>query len=344
MAVALEKEGCDSVAIKDMSGVISPQIAYAMVKEIKRRVGVPLTLHSHDTAGLAATAYYAAVDAGIDAIETSIVPFANGTSQPDTVRMLALLDGHARCPKFDANKLQELRVYFTGVYAQLSKFTSHANEVVDSDTLFYQVPGGMLSNFRNQLKEQNMSDKLNEVLAEIPYIRKCLGWIPLVTPTSQIVGTQAMLNVKFGRWKNFSQPAIDIALGKYGRTPGPIDSDVLKLAMEKSGQKPLEGRPADHLKPRMDTLRTELAAKGLPTDDEACVLHAMFPVEFAALYKKPAPAATAKSAPVEIAPAAKAVAPAPRAQSSGNAVHGVPHHFTITLEGRRKDVTVEEVS
>jgi len=202
----------------------------------------------------------------------------------------------------------------------------------------------MLSNFRNQLKEQNMSDKLNEVLAEIPYIRKCLGWIPLVTPTSQIVGTQAMLNVKFGRWKNFSQPAIDIALGKYGRTPGPIDSDVLKLAMEKSGQKPLEGRPADHLKPRMDTLRTELAAKGLPTDDEACVLHAMFPVEFAALYKKPAPAATAKSAPVEIAPAAKAVAPAPRAQSSGNAVHGVPHHFTITLEGRRKDVTVEEVS
>jgi len=349
LAVALEKEGCDSVAIKDMSGVISPQVAYAMVKEIKRRVGVPLTLHSHDTAGLAATAYYAAVDAGIDAIETSIVPFANGTSQPDTVRMLALLDGHARCPKYDTAKLQELRVYFTGVYAQLSKFTSHANEVVDSDTLFYQVPGGMLSNFRNQLKEQNMTDKLNEVLAEIPYIRKCLGWIPLVTPTSQIVGTQAMLNVKFGRWKNFSQPAIDIALGKYGRTPGPIDSDVLKLAMEKSGQKPLEGRPADHLKPRMDTLRAELAAKGLPTDDEAAVLYAMFPVEFAALHKKPAPApaAPAKAPAVELAPAAKpaaAPAPAPSRATQPYVGQGVPRRFTITVEGRSKEVTVEELS
>jgi oxaloacetate decarboxylase alpha subunit/pyruvate carboxylase subunit B len=346
MAVALEKEGCDSVAIKDMSGVIAPQVAYAMVKEIKRRVGVPLTLHSHDTAGLAATSYYAAVEAGVDAIETSIVPFANGTSQPDTVRMLALLEGHARCPKFDPSKLQELRVYFTDVYAQLSKFTAHANEVVDSDTLCYQVPGGMLSNFRNQLKEQGMTDKFEQVLLEIPYIRKCLGWIPLVTPTSQIVGTQAMLNVKFGRWKNFSQPAIDIALGKYGRTPGPIDSEVLKLAMEKSGQKPMECRPADQLKPRMDTLRAELAAKGLPTDDEACVLHAMFPTEFAALHKKPAPAAAAPAKPVEIKPAATAPAapksaPASKPSLGKELAKGEYIDLVVTVDGCRKNVTVE---
>jgi oxaloacetate decarboxylase alpha subunit/pyruvate carboxylase subunit B len=348
MAVALEKEGCDSVAIKDMSGVIAPQVAYAMVKEIKRRVGVPLTLHSHDTAGLAATSYYAAIEAGVDAVETSIVPFANGTSQPDTVRMLALLDGHARSPKFDATKLQELRMYFTDVYAQLSKFTAHANEVVDSDTLCYQVPGGMLSNFRNQLKEQGMSDKFEQVLLEIPYIRKCLGWIPLVTPTSQIVGTQAMLNVKFGRWKNFSQPAMDIALGKYGRTPGPIDSEVLKLAMEKTGQKPLEGRPADQLKPRMDTLRAELAAKGLPSDDEACVLHAMFPTEFAALHKKPAPAAVApKAAPVEIKPAAAVAAPVAKKSPAGTQslpaelAKGEHVDLVITVDGFRKNVTVE---
>ena len=349
MAVALEKEGCDSVAIKDMSGVIAPQVAYRMVKEIKRRIGVPLTLHSHDTAGLAATSYYAAIEAGIDAVETSIVPFANGTSQPDTVRMIALLEGHPRCPSFDAAKLQELRTYFTGVYAQLAKFTSHANEIVDSDTLCYQVPGGMLSNFRNQLKEQNMSDKFNDVLAEIPYIRKCLGWIPLVTPTSQIVGTQAMLNVKFGRWKNFSQPAIDIALGKYGLTPGPIDSDVLKLAMEKSGQKPLECRSADLLKPRMDTLRADLAAKGLPTDDEACVLHAMFPVEFAALYKKPAPAAEPAKASVSVT--APAVAPAPKSNAAASpqakspeVVSGVARHFNLTIEGRSLAIDVEEIN
>ncbi len=341
MAVALEKEGCDSVAIKDMSGVIAPQVAYAMVKEIKRRVGVPLTLHSHDTAGLAATAYYAAVEAGVDAIETSIVPFANGTSQPDTVRMLAILEGHARCPKFDPKKLQELRVYFTDVYAQLSKFTAHANEIVDSDTLCYQVPGGMLSNFRNQLKEQGMADKFEQVLLEIPYIRKCLGWIPLVTPTSQIVGTQAMLNVKFGRWKNFSQPAMDIALGKYGRTPGPIDSDVLKLAMEKSGQKPLECRPADQLKPRMDTLRAELVAKGLPADDEACVLHAMFPTEFAALYKKPAPAAAvSKPVVVAAAPATPVVKPAALPAAEGTIGK---RNFEITVDGFTKNVVVEEI-
>ncbi|MFT3867377.1 MAG: pyruvate carboxylase subunit B [Nibricoccus sp.] len=348
MAVALEKEGCDSVAIKDMSGVIAPQVAYQMVKEIKRRVGVPLTLHSHDTAGLAATSYYAAIEAGIDAVETSIVPFANGTSQPDTVRMIALLEGHTRCPQFDARKLQELRVYFTDVYAQLSKFTSHANEVVDSDTLCYQVPGGMLSNFRNQLKEQGMSDKFEQVLLEIPYIRKCLGWIPLVTPTSQIVGTQAMLNVKFGRWKNFSQPAMDIALGKYGRTPGPIDSEVLKLAMDKTGQKPLECRPADNLKPRMDTLRAELAAKGLPTDDEACVLHAMFPVEFAALHKKPAPAAEAPK-PVEIkstpaaVPAPVTPKPTPTAKTGlvKDLAKGEHLDLVITVDGLRKNVTVE---
>lgn len=339
MAVALEKEGCDSIAIKDMSGVITPQIAYNMVKEIKRRVGVPLTLHGHDTAGLAATAYYAAIDAGIDAVETSIVPFANGTAQPDTGRMLGLLDGHPRRPSYDTKKLQELRVYFTGVYAQLSKFTNHANEIVDSDTLFYQVPGGMLSNFRNQLKEQGMTDKLEQVLAEIPYVRKCLGWVPLVTPTSQIVGTQSMLNVKFGRWKNFSQPAMDIALGKYGRTPGPVDSDVLKLAMEKTGQKPLECRPADLLKPRMETLRADLAAKGLPTDDEACVLHAMFPVEFAALFKKPAPAAPAPK-PVEIKPEA----PAPVHVSHGatpSLQHGHHLDLSVTVDGVHKNVAVE---
>jgi len=334
MGIELRKMGCHSIGIKDMSGVLAPRIAYDLVKELKAKVGLPITLHTHDTAGLGAAAYLAAIDAGVDTVETSIVPFANGTSQPDTLRMLALLEGHPRAPDFDRKKLQELREYFTGVYKELEKFTSPANERVDSDTLVYQVPGGMLSNFRNQLKEQNMSDKLEQVLAEIPYVRACLGWIPLVTPTSQIVGTQAMFNVKFGRWKNLSQPAIDIALGKYGKTPGPIDPTVLELALKKPGTKLIECRPADLLSPRMPKLREELAAAGLPTDDEACVLHAMFPTEFAKLHKKPTAAPVAAAATPAAAPAA----------SAAHSAAGPAARYAMTVNGHRTEVSVVELN
>ena len=335
MGVELEKMGCHSIGIKDMSGVIAPRIAYDLVKELKRRVGLPITLHTHDTAGLGAAAYLAAIDADVDTVETSIVPFANGTSQPDTLRMLALLEGHPRRPDFDPAKLQELREYFTGVYKELEKFTSPANERVDTDTLVYQVPGGMLSNFRNQLKEQGMSDKFQQVMLEIPYVRKCLGYIPLVTPTSQIVGTQAMLNVKFGRWANVAQSISDIALGKFGRTPGPVDPDFLKLVIEKTGQKPIEGRPADALAPRLGKLREELAAKNLPTNDEACVLHAMFPVEFAKLHQKPAPAP---------APAATPAPPPSPAPAPAAAPTGLAARYAITINGRRTEVSVAEIA
>lgn len=188
-----------------------------------------------------------------------------------------------------------------------------------------------------------MTDKFEQVMAEIPYVRACLGWIPLVTPTSQIVGTQALLNVKFGRWKNFSQPAMDVALGKYGRTPGPIDKDVLALAIQKSGHQPVESRPADALAPRMPKLRAELAAAGLPTDDEACVLHAMFPVEFARLHKKPAAPAPAAVSP---APAPGVAAPAKTAAAAvapGTGATGTPQRFALVIDGKRTEVTVSEI-
>ena len=279
----------------------------------------------------------AGVEAGVDVIETSISPFANGTSQPDTIRMLALLEGHPRCPSYDVAKLRELGEYFKGVYAELSAFTSPANERVDADTLAYQVPGGMLSNFRNQLKEQGMSDQFEAVVAEIPHVRKALGYIPLVTPTSQIVGSQSMLNVKFGRWKNVSQPAMDIALGKYGKTPGPIDPDLLELVIKRSKQKPMQGRPADLLEPRMPKLRAELEKANLPTTDEACVLHAMFPQEFAALHK-PAKPATPVAAPAPVSP--PAVVPArPATSAGGNTVH-----LRLTIEGKAHEVQVQELA
>jgi oxaloacetate decarboxylase alpha subunit/pyruvate carboxylase subunit B len=335
MGVQLEKMGCDSLGIKDMSGILQPQIAYKLVKELKSKVGIPITLHTHDTAGLGAAAYLAAIDAGVDCVEVSIVPFVNGTSQPDTQRMLALLEGHPRCPKFDTEKLTQLRDYFTWVYKQLEKFTSPANERVDSDILIFQVPGGMLSNFRTQLKEQGVADKFGEVVREIPVVREALGWIPLVTPTSQIVGTQAMMNVKFGRWKMICQPAQDIALGKYGLTPGPINPAVLAQVIKQSGKQPITERPADLLPPALETYRKQAVEKGLPNDDETAVLFAMFPQQMQDLHKaKTVPAATTTS-PNTVS------SPAPATAKTVTASGG--RKLAVTINGQRHDVLVENL-
>lgn len=338
LGVALEKLGCDSIGIKDMSGIIQPQIAYRLVKELKGKVGVPITLHTHDTGGLGAASYLAAIDAGVDCVEVSIVPFANGTSQPDTQRMLTLLEGHPRCPKFDTEKLAKLREYFEGVYKELSKFTSPANERVDSDILIYQVPGGMLSNFRTQLKEQGMADKFDQVVKEIPIVRAALGWIPLVTPTSQIVGTQAMMNLKFGRWKMICQPAQDIALGKYGQTPGPIDPNVLAQVEKQTGKKRVTERPADLLEPGLEKYRKQCAEKGLPTDDETVVLFAMFPQQVEDLHQ-----AKSKSKSAAAATSSTAAPAAPVARASGPPGSGAGRHLFVTVNGKRHDVTMETV-
>ncbi len=331
MGIEMEKMGCHSIGIKDMSGILTPHIAYSLVKELKRKVGLPITLHTHDTAGLGAASYLAAIDAGVDTVETSICPFANGTSQPDTVRMLALLEGHPRRPDYDPAKLQQLRLHFETVYQQLSKFTSPANERVDSDILVFQVPGGMLSNFRNQLAEQGMADKFDEVVREIPVVREALGWIPLVTPTSQIVGTQAMMNVKFGRWKMICQPAQDIALGKYGKAPGPINPEILGMVEKQSGQKTITQRPADLLPPGLESIRKQCAEKGLPTDNETAVLFAMFPQQIEALIKG-TPSTEPKATPAKPAAPASPTAPA-----------GPGTQLVLTINGKRHNVSVEKL-
>ncbi len=337
--VAME---CDSICIKDMAGLLSPRITYDLVKAIKSRHTLPVIVHSHDTAGLALASYLAAIDAGADAVDTSITPFANGTGQPDTVRMQAALAGNPREPHYDPRALFELRKYFEGVAVDLAKFMSPANDRVDSDALCYQVPGGMLSNFRTQLVDMKMSDRFNDVMAEVPVVREALGWIPLVTPTSQIVGTQAMLNVKFGRWKNLAQATIDIAMGKYGRPPGPLNPELLALARKQSGQEPITGRPADLLSPRMPALREELAAKKIPVSDENAVLFAMFPRETEAFYHpKPAPAAPATPVvAVTSVPAAPAkVIPADPAHTPGRVTR-----YALTINERRYETSVEVVN
>jgi oxaloacetate decarboxylase alpha subunit/pyruvate carboxylase subunit B len=336
MGVKLEEMGCKSIVIKDMAGLIPPYVAAELVRGLKSSVKIPVWIHTHDTAGLGASTYLAAIDAGVDAIDVSIVPFANGTGQPDAARMLSLLQGNPRRPaNMDSAKLELLREKFTKIYEELGKFTSHANEVVDNDALKYEVPGGMLSNFRTQLKELKMEDKFEEVFAEIPVVREALGWIPLVTPTSQIVGTQAVMNVKFGRWKNFIPGAMDIALGYFGTTPAPVNPEVQKLAAEKTKKEPITCRPADLIKPAMEDLRKKLAEKKMPTDDEHCVIYAMFPQQLEELYFPPAPKPAPAPAPAAAAPAARPAAPV---SFSGSGVR-----FVLGVNGEQHEVTVQEI-
>ncbi|MBK1792379.1 pyruvate carboxylase subunit B [Persicirhabdus sediminis] len=330
LGAELEEMGADAIVVKDMAGLIPPMIAKAIISGLKARVKIPVWLHTHETAGLGSSTYLAAVDAGVDAIDVSITPFANGTGQPDMLRMLATLDGHPRKPEFDLDVLDELRTHFTQVYEELGDFTSHRNEIVDSDTLKYQVPGGMLSNFRNQLKEQNMEDKFEEVFSEIPVVREALGWIPLVTPTSQIVGVQAMLNVKFGRWKNFSPQAMDIALGYYGTTPAPVDPEVQKLAAKQAGKEPITCRPADLKEPMMDQLRAELREKGMPDDDEHCVIHAMFPSQLEDYFNSDRKGKNLIKKPAE-------------SKAEPLVAKGSKRELALTIDGVPHQVTVEEL-
>jgi len=338
--------GCDAIVVKDMAGLIPPFVTGAIISGLKKRLSIPVWLHTHETAGLGCSTYLTAIEAGVDAVDTSIVPFANGTGQPDTIRMMALLEGHSRKPDFDdpekVEKLTDLRHHFEKVYEELSEFTSHTNEVVDSDTLLFQVPGGMLSNFRNQLKEQKMEDKFHEVFAEIPVVREALGWIPLVTPTSQIVGVQAMLNVKFGRWKNFSPQAMDIALGYYGRTPAPVSPEVRDLAAKKAGKDPITCRPADLQEPRMEALAAELREKGYPDDEEHCVIQAMFPQGIDNLYKKKEPQGEPRAAAP--APAATPPPAAKETASVSSFSTGRGSRMRIQVAGQTHEVSVEEIA
>lgn len=343
------KLGCQSLCIKDMAGLITPGAVAELVKRLKAEVKVPIFLHSHNTAGLAVGSYLAAAEAGVDGIDVSIAPFANGTGQPDAALMLAVLKGVRTLPGLDTNELYSLTQYFKGIYTELKDFTSPANERIDVDILRYQIPGGMMSNFLNQLKEQGIADKLDEVMQEVPRVREALGWIPLVTPTSQIVGNQAMLNVKFGKWKMLSQPAMDIALGKYGKTPGPIDPEVLKLSIEKSKQEPIVGRPADHMEPRMDKLRAECKEKGLPITDEIVTLYAMFPQQVLELYfPKPAapvatPVAAAQPAQKELIKTQSNVSSSGSGYTSATSHLVAIHQFTMQVNGEMHQVEVQEL-
>ncbi len=333
LGCTLADMGVDSICLKDMAGLVAPRAAYDIIKGLKDNVKVPVYFHTHETTGLGASSYLAAIDAGVDAVDVAIKPFSDGTAHPDHTRMLALLKGNPRCPQYDQKLINEISEYLKGVYEELSQFESHKNEIVNIDALRYEVPGGMLSNFRNQLKELKMEDKFEEVCAEIPYIREKLGWIPLVTPTSQIVGTQAAMNVKFGRWKQFIPGAMDIALGYFGQTPAPVDPEIQALAAKNSKKDPITCRPADLLKPRMAELKKELKENAMPDNDENAVMYAMFPQQLKEFYFPPK--AVAKPAPAPAAPAPISVAAT---------VAGTVTDMRMTVNGVAHTVKVEEIA
>ena len=334
--------GIDSLVIKDMSGILNPMAAADLVREIKKRFDVELHLHCHSTTGMAEMALLKAVEAGVDGIDTAISSMSGTYGHPATESMVATLQGTEYDTGLDIPRLEKIAAYFRNVRKKYAKFEGQLRGV-DSRILVAQVPGGMLTNLENQLKQQNASDKLDLVLEEIPRVRKDLGYIPLVTPTSQIVGTQSVINVLTGeRYKTIAKETAGILKGEYGKTPAPVDSALQARVLE--GAAPVTDRPADHIAPEMAKIEAEVAeqakSKGMKLADNAvddALIVALFPQiawKFLENRNNPAafePAPTGNESAVENKPVSKA---APSA--SGSAV------YTVELEGKAFVVKVSE--
>ena len=277
LAKELEQMGADVICIKDMANLLLPMDAYSLVKRLKETVSVPIHLHTHNTTGTGDMVYLMAAMAGVDIVDTALSPLANGTAQPATESLVATLKGTARDTGLDLNKMSEAAVHFRKVAQKLKEQGSLDPKVlnVDTNTLLYQVPGGMLSNLISQLKQAGKEDKYYDVLAEIPRVREDYGYPPLVTPSSQIVGTQAVMNVIMGeRYKTFTKESKAMLRGEYGKLPGTVNEEV----RAKAGIKPedvITCRPADLLEPEVEKYREEF--KDIAKSDEDVLSLALFP-------------------------------------------------------------------
>lgn len=273
LACQLADMGADSICIKDMAGLISPYAAYELVGRLKTELDLPIHLHSHSTSGMATTAHLKAVEAGVDIVDTAISSLSLTTSHPPTESVVSMLQGTQRDTGLDLGLLAEIAAYFTEVRRKYARFESGMFGV-DVRVLQYQIPGGMLSNLVSQLRGQNAEDKYEEVLAEVPQVRAELGYPPLVTPSSQLVGTQATLNVVLGeRYKIIPEEVRQYVRGYYGRPPAPIDPQVKRLAI--GDEEPIDCRPADLILPGMDQARREIG--DLARDEEDVISYALFP-------------------------------------------------------------------
>ncbi|MBS7307948.1 MAG: pyruvate carboxylase subunit B [Eubacteriales bacterium] len=298
LAKQLVQMGADVICIKDMANLLLPYDAYSLVKRLKSEISVPIHLHTHNTAGTGDMTYLMAVQAGVDIVDCALSALGNGTSQPATEPLVASLKGTERDTGLDIEKLAKASRHFMGVAERLKKdgFISDKSLKVDTNILMYQVPGGMLSNLVSQLKQAGAEDKYYEVLEEIPRVRKDFGYPPLVTPTSQIVGTQAVLNVISGqRYKMFTKESKAVLAGEYGRLPGEVNEEVRKLAI---GDKAvITCRPADLLQPEYDKCVEQ--AGPLAQSEEDVLSYALFPQVAEKFFQARAARKEAAEQPVE---------------------------------------------
>lgn len=279
MAAQLRELGCDSICIKDMAALLRPQPAFDLVSGIKKQCGdeTRVHVHVHSTTGVTLVSLMKAIEAGADVVDASISSLSLGSGHNPTEAVVEMLEGTGYSTQLDKSRLLKIKEHFARVrpnYAEFeSKYVGVETQIFDS-----QIPGGMISNMESQLKQQGAGDRVNEVLAEVPKVRKDAGYPPLVTPSSQIVGTQAVLNVLMGPYKTLTGEFSDLMLGYYGETIGPHDPEIMQAAATHAKKAPITNRPADLLKPEWEELRAQaLALEGCNGSDEDVLTHAMFP-------------------------------------------------------------------
>jgi len=306
--------GADSICIKDMAGLLAPYAAFELVGRLKAAVELPVQLHTHYTSGMGTATYLKAIEAGVDIVDTAISSMALGTSQPPTETLVHILEGTERATGLDLKLLSEIAAHFGRIRGEYAKFESGLPGV-DVNVLVYQIPGGMLSNLVSQLRQQQAEDRYNDVLAEMPRVRADLGYPPLVTPTSQIVGTQATFNVLLGeRYKVVSEEVKNYVRGLYGRSPGAIDPEIKALVI--GDEEPIQVRPADLLEPGYEAARAEIG--DLAQSEEDVVSYALFPQVARGFFERRAKG-FAREPEEPPLPAAATVAAAPAKAADGRA-------------------------
>ena len=336
--------GADSICIKDMSGLLKPFEAFDLVTAIKKKTSIPINIHTHSTTGLSVATLLKAAEAGADILDTAISSMSMGTSHSPTETMVEIFRGTEWDTGLDINLLLEIAAYFREVRKHYAQFES---SFLGADTriLVSQVPGGMLSNLENQLRDLKASDKMDAVLKEIPIVQKDCGYIPLVTPTSQIVGTQSVFNVLFGRYKKLTAETRDLLIGRYGKTPAPCNEELVKIALaEAKVEAPVTARPADFIPNELDKIKAEAKENGAGNSIEDVLTYAMFPKVAPKFFKE-----RSKGPVVFTAPATEKKA-AGTANGSGSytvTVNGTDYavsssNGTFTVNGTAYAVSVKE--
>ena len=336
--------GADSICIKDMAGLLKPMEAFDLVTAIKKKTSIPINIHTHATTGLSVATLLKAAEAGADILDTAISSMSMGTSHSPTETMVEIFRGTEWDTGLDINLLLEIAAYFREVRKHYAQFES---SFLGADTriLVSQVPGGMLSNLENQLRDLKASDKMDAVLKEIPIVQKDCGYIPLVTPTSQIVGTQSVFNVLFGRYKKLTAETRDLLIGRYGKTPAPCNEELVKIALaEAKVEAPVTARPADLIPNELDKIKAEAKENGAGNSIEDVLTYAMFPKVAPKFFKE-----RSKGPVVFTAPAAekKAVGTANGSGSYTVTVNGTDYavsssNGTFTVNGTAYAVSVKE--